>query len=91
MHSIASKWELFAQQVGLDGNAVEAIEKDNNGICLDCFIAVLDNWKRRKSPPFTWDTVLSVLYSDTVRGYKAGEQVYQHLMHITVYRPADPA
>ena len=60
---------------------MEAIEKDNNGMCSDCFIAVLDNWKKRKSPPFTWETVLSVLYSDTVRGYKAGERVYQHLMH----------
>ena len=47
-----------------------------------CFNKVIDQWKNKDSSlyPFTWETVLSVIYSETVRGYKAGEELYQYLM-----------
>ena len=60
---------------------MDAITVDNpHGHCSDSFTEVFDKWKKRNSPPFTWETVLSVVYSDIVKGYKAGERVYKYLM-----------
>ena len=76
---IASKWKIFARQVGLRDSVLGEIEMNYHGQCQICFRKAIDRWRQNDTPPYTWEKVLSVLYSETVRGYEAGEQVYKHL------------
>ncbi len=78
---IASKWRLFARQIGLGGAVLDTIQGNNAGESKTCFNEVIDQWRKSASSSFTWEIVFSVIYSDTVRGYKAGEKVYQYLIH----------
>ena len=80
--NLPTKWMKFGTQVGLEKATLEKIEKDNNGKCQECFSQTIDVWKRTKSSPFIWETVLKVLYSPAIMEYKAGEDVYSHLQHL---------
>ena len=72
---------LFGTQVNIKKGTLEGIERNNIGKCQECFNEVLYIWKRRSVPPYTWETVLRVLYSPAIKEYKAGEDVYLHLLH----------
>ena len=62
---IPDKWNRVAIQLKLDRGVRNRIENDVKG-CLDQFIAVLEEWSRSQSRPYTWQTLISVLKSVSV-------------------------
>ena len=71
----------FGTQVNLTQPILDEIEWNHNSRCRECFRDVLNKWKRQETPPYTWETVLRVLYSPAIKGYKTGEDVYLHLLY----------
>ena len=62
---IPDKWNRVAILLKLDSGVRNRIENDVKG-CLNQFIAVLEEWSRSQSRPYTWKTLISVLKSDSV-------------------------
>ena len=76
----ASNWKTFGAKVNLTRPALEEIEQDFRK-CRERFKEVINTWRKNDSPPFTWEIVLKVIYSQSIRGYRAGEEVYKHLLN----------
>ena len=62
---IPSKWVQVAIQLEIGMGAIDAIRRDKHE-CFEQFMAILDIWERSSSPPFTWNTLVSVLKSSSV-------------------------
>ena len=80
--NLPSKWMDFGIQVNIGRPILDAIEKEKHAKCSDCFSQTISTWKEKESAPFTWETVLRVLYSPAMKEYRAGELVYSHLLHL---------
>ena len=70
MNEVASQttcqWQLIAVQLELDEDIIEQIEKANKdrNVCLQ---KVFTAWKKHSHPPFTWEEIINVLDSPTIR------------------------
>ena len=78
--NLPSKWMDFGVQVNITRSVLKAIEIEKRNKCSDCFSEIISVWKNQDSAPFTWETVLKVLYSPAIKEYKTGELVYSHLI-----------
>ena len=72
--TIPDKWNQVAIQLKLDRGVRNRIENDVKG-CLNQFIAVLEEWSRLQSRPYTWQTLISVLKSASVGEIALAEQL----------------
>ena len=54
-----------AIQLEIGMGAIDAVRGDNRK-CFQQFMAILDIWERSSSPPFTWNTLVTVLKSPSV-------------------------
>ena len=60
-----NKWRAIGIQLQLQPTEINRMTLD----CHDeenCFIKVLEAWQRKGSPPFTWETIISVLECESV-------------------------
>ena len=80
---IPAKWELFGAQVGIEQSTMDAVKINNLGECAICFQHLFDQWKRNPITPFTWSTVLKVLYSPSLGEYMLAENIYTALLQET--------
>ncbi|CAI8020168.1 hypothetical protein GBAR_LOCUS12066 [Geodia barretti] len=62
---IPGKWVQVAIQLEIGMGAIDAVRRDKRE-CFEQFTAILDIWERSSSPPFTWNTLVSVLKSPSV-------------------------
>ena len=62
---IPGKWMQVAIQLEIGMGAIDAVRGENRK-CSEQFMAILDIWERSSSPPFTWNTLVSVLKSPSV-------------------------
>ncbi|CAI8020195.1 hypothetical protein GBAR_LOCUS12076, partial [Geodia barretti] len=62
---IPGKWMEVAIQLEIRMGAIDAVCGENRK-CFQQFMAILDIWERSSSPPFTWNTLVSVLKSQSV-------------------------
>jgi ankyrin repeat protein len=52
---IAHDWKVIGTLLEVEHNSLEAIKRDNMGICKDCLRDMLHQWLVRVSPPPTWE------------------------------------
>ena len=62
---IRDKWKKVALQLELSVGVIRAIQRDQQD-SFDQFMVVMYEWKDSLSRPFTWDTIVAVLKSDSV-------------------------
>ena len=58
-----NKWELVGIQLDLEPNKLSSFKTDN---CILCFKKVLELWKQKGEPPYTWDTIIDVLNAECI-------------------------
>ena len=59
---IPDKWKKVALQLELSVGVIQRDQQDS----FDQFMVVMYEWKDSLSRPFTWDTIVAVLKSDSV-------------------------
>ena len=62
-----SRWKAFAAQLGLKYECIRKIQNENAGNISDTFMAVFYEWSIQQTTPYTWETVISALSSDSLR------------------------
>ena len=75
---IPAKWKLFAYNLNIDDDVLDEIELKHSRDPTECFMNVFRAWKKARSPPFTWATVIKVLQSPAVGEKKMAEDLKQH-------------
>ena len=73
---IPDKWNKLAVQLELSRGEIKAIQKDEDDV-FEKFMAVLYQWKKTQSKPFTWSTLVSALQSQSVNEVELADQLYQ--------------
>ena len=63
---VPHQWMKVAWQLELDNGDIQTIQKNQQDV-FDKFMAVINKWKETLSRPFTWDTIVTVLKSDSVK------------------------
>ena len=63
---VSHQWMEVAWQLKLENGDIQRIEKNRQDV-FDRFMAVINKWKETLSRPFTWDTLVAVLKSDSVK------------------------
>ncbi len=70
MNHVASrapdKYKVIGIGLGIDLHMLNAIEQHHNKSIDDTFIKMFDKWLQRDDTTLTWETVFSVLESDSV-------------------------
>ena len=62
---IPDKWIQVAIQLELDMSVIRTIRKEESS-CFEQFVAVLEQWKKSSSLPYTWKSLVTVLRSRSV-------------------------
>ena len=62
-----SRWKAFAAQLGLNYECIRRIQNENAGNISDTFMAVFYEWSIQQTTPYTWETVISALSSDSLK------------------------
>ena len=63
--AIPAKWRQVGGQLKLPAGVLDGLEQQYSRP-LDCFEHVLTEWERRRSSPYTWETLIAVLQSRVV-------------------------
>ena len=79
---IPDKWKLFGVQVGLELSYLNSLHDEFTNPIVR-FIHLFKEWENRKTPDFTWATVIKVLYSKTISEYTLAENVLKKLQAST--------
>ena len=58
------KWALIGIQLGIEEQELSTMEQHTDVIRR--FSKIFDVWKRRRTSPFTWETILKALKSPSV-------------------------
>ena len=61
------KWKLVGVQLEIEDVLLKSIQSSDQQLC---FMEVLDHWKSKGSPPYTWTTIINVLKTPSVREEK---------------------
>ena len=77
---IPDKWKKVAVQLGLGMSEIRAIQRNEHD-CFDQFMAVFEHWKQTHCKPFTWGTLVTVLYSHSVNEPILAGQLQQEFNH----------
>ncbi|KAL5456986.1 hypothetical protein EMCRGX_G034215 [Ephydatia muelleri] len=67
--SIPAKWRAVGAQLNVPSGILDAIQAQGAGQpqgSLHCFSHVLEEWRSRRTSPYTWENLLSVLRSNVV-------------------------
>lgn len=51
----------------IDNSKLNAIKALHHGDPLECFIEIINEWKNGATRPYTWETIIDVLESNSVR------------------------
>ena len=63
---IPAKWRFVGSELGLQHDQLDAIEMEQNGTLALCFSAVFHKWECDTMPPYTWQTIITVLRAPQV-------------------------
>ena len=63
---ISSKWRFVGNELGLQIDQLDAIEREQNGNQKLCFSAVFHKWESDMTSPYTWSTIITVLRAQQV-------------------------
>lgn len=55
-----TEYTALAINLGIEAAEIRRIYR-NNHTELECFVAIMEAWHRRGTPPFTWETILEAL------------------------------
>ena len=70
MNEVASKiptlWRQVGCELGLSVEQLNSIDQQQRGIQLNCFAAVFEWWKNRRTQPYTWTTIIEALRAPQV-------------------------
>ena len=58
---------MIAIQLDIDDATIKEIEKSSERNRYLCLSEVFNTWKDQHSPPFTWEVIIEVLNSPTVK------------------------
>ena len=72
------QWELVGVQLDIDESQLSSIRLSSR-TDLQRFKKVFDLWRRKDSPPYTWDTIINVLEADSVGEKKVANNVMEWL------------
>ena len=64
---IETKWEDFGIAVKIECSTLDGIRQNRPECCKDRFIEVFKTWKRTGCSEFTWEKVIEVLQSKTLK------------------------
>ena len=73
------KWMEFGRMLGLDKGFVNNL-KDEYSEEKKRFIAIFDEWERKDSPPYTWETVIKVLQYKTLDTKNIAEDLQERVL-----------
>ena len=62
-----SRWKAFAAQLGLKYKCIRKIQNENAGNISNIFMEVFYEWSIQQTTPYTWETVISALSSDSLK------------------------
>ena len=75
---IEDKYHLFGVAVGLEEGYLNSLRIDYTS-CQERFNQVFNKWSQTNPDSFTWDTVINVLQSNTIKAHKVVESIIVHL------------
>lgn len=64
---IPDQWKIVGIQLGLNVSHLTAISQEQSNNCNACFSAVFETWKDANTPSYTWETIVKVLESKSVK------------------------
>ncbi len=68
-----NKWYLIGLQLDIRIVELERLERNYN--TEECFSKMIDIWQRNSDPSFTWNTIVNVLTSSSVRETKLAKDI----------------
>ena len=73
------KWKNLGRQLYIEHQKLKTIQREND-VSLDCFAEVFDLWERKRSPPYTWATIIDALRADIVEEEQLADKLEQWVM-----------
>ena len=65
------EWQMIAIQLDIDEATIKQIEKSSER--NRCLSKVFNTWKDQHNPPFTWEVIIEVLNSPTVKEHRRAD------------------
>ena len=74
MVSKTTEWKAIARKLQISQTTIDfiATDKDNS---KDCFVEVLERWRKECKRPYTWEEIVSVLKSPSVNEISLAQQL----------------
>ena len=69
---VRTKWRFFGIMIDIPPDVLDTFPALD---CLQCYSRVFDFWVRRGTPSVSWDTVVSVLESETLDEKKLADNI----------------
>ena len=73
------KWDLVAVQLGIKPSRIRSIHALKQGQPIPCYIEILDVWKSKGSPPYTWATIINALRAPSVEEERLANELQEWL------------
>lgn len=81
---IRTKWRFFGIMLDIPADVLDSFPAHD---CLQCFSRVFDYWARRGSPQVSWETVVSILDSETVDEKSLAAEIRKAFLPSLLVRP----
>lgn len=72
---LPTQWQAVGIQLGLSIPKIKDIERSNHNDSIRCFSAVFWEWENQRTAPYTWETMLKALRSDSVKENRVAERI----------------
>ena len=76
---IPDQWFPVGIGLGLSVSKLQALQQEYPHDVQKCFLHVVEKWRRRSDPPFTWNTLLNVLRSDALKEIALADTIEETL------------
>ena len=76
---ISDQWFAVGIGLGLSVSELQALQQEHLHDVQKCFVHVVEKWRRRSDPPFTWNTLLNVLRSDALQEIALADTIEETL------------
>ena len=69
------QWKLIGINLKIKISKLNAIEAQNHGDPMKCFIAIIHEWENAATRPYTWETIVDVLESNSVMNMDLADNI----------------
>ena len=82
---IPAKWRDVGLQFEIDNSNLEAIYNKYLGNVNSCFAGVFDLWRKNRSHPYTWATIIKILRTRSVGENQLADELEQWVENNAYY------